>query len=100
VPERVFVERIKHNHVFYFVPVSQAHEPEFHSFAGRPSLLLSWPLKKEKIPESTKQDLFSSALLMRTAYVLLTNQSVMLLWLQEKCIYGKVCAMIANSLGL
>jgi len=32
----------------YVAPVSQAHGPGIHSFAGRPSLLLSWPLKKEK----------------------------------------------------
>jgi len=35
----------------YFVPVSQIHDPGIHSFAGRPSLLLSWPLKKEDVPK-------------------------------------------------
>jgi len=32
----------------YVAPISLAHGPGIHSFAGRPSLLLSWSLKKEK----------------------------------------------------
>jgi len=41
--------------VFYFVPVFQVHVPGIHSFAGRHSLLLSWPLKKEEATTSNIQ---------------------------------------------
>jgi len=40
----------------YVAPVARAHGPGIHSIKGRPSLLLSWPRKKEESPKSAKQD--------------------------------------------